>query len=264
MRRWFGLPTGISCISIRMKMLKFQYLNEISVFPGPKTQDSRFSEKKFPLNSWVLRLGTRKYRNFSILLKFQYFLVPRPKTQDFQKKRFPLNSWVLRNGTRKYRSFSILLKFQYFLVPRQKTSRFSKKVPPELLSLASWDQEIQKFQYLTEISVFLGPKTQDSRFSEKGFPWTLESCVMGPRNTEISVFYWNFSISWSQDPRLKIFRKSFPWTLESRVMGPGNTEISVFYWNFILCNTNKHYYIYIFISYGSIYVYIRYKTNIET
>ena len=47
---------------------------------------------------------------------------------------------------------------------------FRKKVSPEILSLASWDQEILKFQYFTGISIFSGPKTQDSRFSEKKFP----------------------------------------------------------------------------------------------
>ena len=64
-----------------MKILKFQFFTEISVFPGPKTQDSRFSAKVSPeilsLASWDQEI-----------LKFQYFLVPRPKTQDFQES-FP-------------------------------------------------------------------------------------------------------------------------------------------------------------------------------
>ena len=53
-----------------------------------------------------------------------------------------------------------ILKFQYFTGisvfpgPKTQDSRFSKKVFPEILSLASWDQEILKFQYFTEISVF--------------------------------------------------------------------------------------------------------------
>ena len=73
---------------ITLAILKFQYFTEISVFPGPKTQDSRFSEKVFPeilsLASWDPEI-----------LKFQYFteisVFPGPKTQDFQKK-FSLKS----------------------------------------------------------------------------------------------------------------------------------------------------------------------------
>ena len=75
-----------------MAILKFQYFTGISVFPGPKTQDSRFSEKKvFPeilsLASWDPEI-----------LKFQYFteisVFPGPKTQDsrFSEKKFSLKS----------------------------------------------------------------------------------------------------------------------------------------------------------------------------
>ena len=49
-----------------MAILKFQYFTGISLFPGPKTQDSRFSEKVLPeilsLASWD-----------QAILKFQYF-----------------------------------------------------------------------------------------------------------------------------------------------------------------------------------------------
>ena len=79
-----------------MAILEFQYFTGISVFPGPKTQDSRFSEKVFPeilsLASWDPGI-----------LKFQYFtgisVFPGPKTQDsrFSEKVFPeilsLASW---------------------------------------------------------------------------------------------------------------------------------------------------------------------------
>ena len=102
-----------------MAILKFQYFTEISVFPGPKTQDSRFSEKVFPeilsLASWDPEI-----------LNFQYFteisVFPGPKTQDsrFSEKVFPeilsLASWDPE-----------ILKFQYFLVPRPKTQDFQKK-----------------------------------------------------------------------------------------------------------------------------------------
>ena len=88
------------------KILKFQYFTEISVFPGPKTQDSRFSEKVSPeilsLASWGRKI-----------LKFQYFteisVFPCPKTQDsrFSEKVSPeilsLASWDHK-----------ILKFQYF------------------------------------------------------------------------------------------------------------------------------------------------------
>ena len=77
-------PEILSLASWDHKMLKFQYFTEISVFPGPKTQDSRFSEKVSPE---ILSLASWDQE----ILKFQYFPVPRPKTQDFQKK-FPLKS----------------------------------------------------------------------------------------------------------------------------------------------------------------------------
>ena len=47
-------------------MLKFRWGAGISVFPGPKTQDSRFPEKVF---SEILRLASWDQE----ILKFQYF-----------------------------------------------------------------------------------------------------------------------------------------------------------------------------------------------
>ena len=70
-------------------------------------------------------------------------------------------------------------------------------------------------------------KTQD--FTGNFFSENLESWVLGPGNTEISVKYRNFSILWSQDARLKISGETFSENLESWVLGPGNTEISVNY-----------------------------------
>ena len=86
----------------------------------------------------------------------------------------------------------------------------------------------------TEISVkfcnFSILWSQDARLKISGetFFENLESWVLGPGDTEISV-YLNFSILWSQDARLKISVETFSENLESWVLGPGNTEISVFY-----------------------------------
>ena len=56
----------MSLASWDQEILKFQYFTEISVFPGPKTQDSRFSEKVSPE---ILSLASWDHK----ILKFQYF-----------------------------------------------------------------------------------------------------------------------------------------------------------------------------------------------
>ena len=83
-------PEILSLASWDHKILKFQYFTEISVFPGPKTQDSRFSEKVSPE---ILSLASWDHK----ILKFQYFteisVFPGPKTQDSRfSEKAPLKS----------------------------------------------------------------------------------------------------------------------------------------------------------------------------